>query len=297
MEGSLPAVEWFDIRDPNDPELDRLAQRYTLHPLHVEDCRHRNQRAKIEEGAGYLFMVLKPIELDDECEMTTGDLDLFLGPDYLITVQEMQCRTVSNRFAQFQAAKDRKQFRADQLFYRIMDELVDTYPPVLDRLNELIDQIEDQVLARPDPRTLQRIFELKRTLMAFRRVLGNTRDVASHLQRTESGLIHDDMYPFIRDVYDHLARNMDLVEMQRDLLTGAMDIYLSSVANRTNQVMKVLTVLSTIALPAIVVSGFYGMNTKDLPFAGTAHGTWFAGVLMIGSTVVLLYILKRFDWW
>jgi magnesium transporter len=289
-------VEWYDIRDPNDSELDQLGQRFNLHPLHLEDCRHRNQRAKVEEGGDYLFMVLKPIELDDECELTTCDLDLFLGQDYLITVQETECRTVCDRFDQFHAAKERK-IRPDQLFYRIMDDLVDTYPPILDRLNEAIDEIEGLVLARPDPRTLERIFALKRTLMTFRRLLGNTRDVASHLQRSEAGLIAPDLYPFLRDVYDHLARSMDLVEMQRDLLTGALDIYLSSVANRTNQVMKVLTVLGTIALPSIVVSGFYGMNTKDLPLAGTPHGTWFAIALMTACTAALLYVLKRFDWW
>ena len=141
-------------------------------------------------------------------------------------------------------------------------------------MNEEIDGIEDDVLERPTPDLLQRIFTLKRTLIELRRrCSANTRDVAGHLQRTESDLIQRDMFPFLRDVYDHLARNLDLVEMQRDLLTGAMDIYLSSVANRTNQVMKVLTVLGTIALPSIVISGFFGMNTKDLPFLNSPHGT------------------------
>ena len=109
-------------------------------------------------------------------------------------------------------------------------------------------------------------------MIELRRVLGNMRDVASHLQRLETELIQRDLWPFLRDVYDHLARNLDMVEMQRDLLTGAMDIYLSSVANRTNQVMKVLTVLGTIALPAVVISGFYGMNTKGLPGIDSPYG-------------------------
>jgi magnesium transporter len=132
-------------------------------------------------------------------------------------------------------------------------------------------------------------------LIELRRVLSNTRDVAGHLQRLETELIQRDLWPFLRDVYDHLARNVDMVEMQRDLLTGAMDIYLSSVANRTNQVMKVLTVLGTIALPAIVISGFYGMNTKNLPGVESPHGSQIAIGLMVVTTLALLTMLKKFD--
>jgi magnesium transporter len=186
--------------------------------------------------------------------------------------------------------------RGDQLLYRVFDSLVDSYLPILDGYSEEIDQIEDLVLDRPTPETLQRIFSTKRSLIEMRRVLTNTRDVAGHLQRTETDLIQRDLWPFLRDIYDHVARNMDLVEMQRDLLTGTMDIYLSSVANRTNQVMKVLTVLSTIALPSIVISGFYGMNTKGLPWVESPHSTWIAVAAMAVTTAVLLWILKRFEW-
>src|SRR5206468_11645592 len=135
---------------------------------------------------------------------------------------------------------------------------------------------------------LARIFETKRNLIMLRRVLVNTRDLATHLQRTESELIHRDLWPFLRDVYDHVARNLDLVEMQRDLLTGTLDIYLSSVANRTNQVMKVLTVMGTIALPSIVISGLYGMNTKGLPWINSPYGSQIALGLMAASTAGLL---------
>jgi magnesium transporter len=130
----------------------------------------------------------------------------------------------------------------------------------------------------------------------LRRVLVNTRDVASHLQRTESPYISRDMWPFLRDVYDHVARNLDTVEMLRDLLTGALDVYLSSVANRTNQVMKVLTVLGTVALPALVVSGIYGMNVKGLPGTESPYGLAAVFFVMVGATFLLLWALKRFRW-
>src|ERR1051325_10682693 len=125
---------------------------------------------------------------------------------------------------------------------------------MLDGFAEKVDALEDEALESPAPETLSRIFETKRGLILLRRVLVNTRDVAGHLQRTESPLIARDLWPFLRDIYDHVTRNLDRVEMLRDLLTGSLDVYLSSVANRTNQVMKVLTVMSTVALPAIVVS-------------------------------------------
>jgi len=188
---------------------------------------------------------------------------------------------------------------ADQkrkLAKRITDAMVDSYLPVLDHFSEAIDTLEDQVLDRPTPEALARIFETKRSLILLRRVLVNTRDVAGHLQRSESDLIHRDMWPFLRDVYDHVARNLDLVEMQRDLLTGTLDIYLSSVANRTNQVMKVLTVLGTIALPALVISGIYGMNLKGLPWIDSPHGASIVGGIMLATTVALLVILRMFKW-
>jgi len=287
-------VIWHDLRDPNSGELDTLAEQFHLHPLHVEDCRHRNQLAKIEEGADYLFAVLKPVHVNSAGDLEITDLDLFLGRDYLITVQEGHCPSLRTHLDQLHTVADRS--RSDQLFYKIMDATVDAYVPVMDWFNEAIDAIEDVVLEKPSPETLQRIFALKSGLIELRRVLSNMRDVSSQLQRLETELIQRDLWPFLRDVYDHLARDVEMVEMHRDLLAGAMDIYLSSVANRTNQVMKVLTVLGTIALPAIVISGFYGMNTKGLPWIDSPHATEFAAGLMAVTTLGLLAVLKKFDW-
>jgi len=292
----MNSVIWHDLRDPNDndTELDVLAERFRLHPLHIEDCRHRGQRAKVEEGADYIFVVLKPVHISKEGEVLITDLDLFLGREYLITVQEGECPTLRTYLDQLHATAEKA--RADQLFYKVMDGVVDAYIPPLDWFNDKIDGIEDKVVEKPSPETLQSIFEARRGLIELRRVLSNMRDVASHLQRLETELIGRDLWPFLRDVYDHLARSLDMVEMQRDLLSGAMDVYLSSVANRTNQVMKVLTVLGTIALPAIVISGIYGMNTKGLPWLDSPHGSEIAIGLMVPATFGLLFVLKKLDW-
>jgi magnesium transporter len=287
-------MDWHEIRDPQDAELDHLAERYRLHPLHVEDCRHRGQNAKVEESRGYMFAVFKTVSIAPDGSLRVGDLDIFLGRDFLITVEEEDCPPARRVIEQ--ARGGASGLRADQAFYRIADGMVDSYLPVLDHFSEVIDELEDQVLDRPAPEALARIFETKRSLILLRRLLANSRDAAGQLQRSEAELIHREMWPFLRDIYDHVSRHLDLVEMQRDLLSGALDIYLSSVANRTNQVMKVLTVLGTIALPALVVSGIYGMNVKGLPAAESPYGLVLVGAAMVGSTVALLYILRRFRW-
>jgi magnesium transporter len=285
---------WHNIRDQNDPELDRLAEQYHLHPLHIEDCRHRNQAAKIEHLNDYLFVVLKPLDLSEEFELTTGDLDIFVGADWVITIEESGCRRVIDAIDRVRAQS--QNMRPDQVLHRIVDIGVDSYIPLLDEVSERIDKIEDDVLENPEPRILQRIFELKRTLISMRRVFMNTRDVVGYIQRIQGGLIQPDLQPFFRDVYDHIARNLDLSETYRDLLTGSMDIYLSSVANRTNQVMKVLTVISTISLPAIVIAGIYGMNLKHLPWAESPHAWGIVTGMIFTISGVLLVLMRWFHW-
>ena len=287
-------MEWHDLKDANDPELDRLAARYQLHPLHIEDCRHRGQNAKVEEQEHYLFVVLKVVEVEPDGSFCFTDFDLFLGRDFLITVREGQCPTVQRILDPLRASAD--QLRTDQLFYRITDAVVDAYRLPLDHLDDVSDALEDEVLENPSPAVLDKIFRAKRSLIELRRVLANMRDVASHLQRTQSELVARDLWPFLRDVYDHLARALDTVEVQRDLLSGALDIYLSSVSQRTNQVMKVLTVLGTIALPALIVSGFYGMNLHGLPWSDSPYGALIASGGMLLLTVFLLVLLRFLRW-
>ncbi|HWP83986.1 MAG TPA: magnesium transporter CorA family protein [Terriglobia bacterium] len=287
-------MEWHDLRNPNDPLLEELAARYQLHPLHIEDCRHRGQNAKVEESEHYLFVVLKPVTIEADGEFTFSDLDLFLGRDFLITVQEGECTSV--RQVLDRAHSGDQEARADQLLYRIADGVVDSYLPALDWVDEISDELEAEVLERPSPQALDKIFSAKRNLIELRRVLANTRDVAGHLQRTESKLIGRDLWPFLRDVYDHVARNLDTVEVQRDVLSGLLEIYLSSMAQRTNTVMKVLTVLGTIALPALIISSFYGMNLHGLPWGSHPQGAWIAFSLMGFSTLALLGLLRFFRW-
>jgi magnesium transporter len=288
-------MPWHHIENPQDPQLDELAKRYDLHPLHIEDCRNRNQRAKVEETPNYLFVVLKPVNrIDDDGTLTFTDLDIFVGRDFCITVEEQRCTASQEALAS--AGKLANPDRPDQIFYRLFDAIVDSYLPAIDHVDEDIDDLEDVVVNRPSPNALQDIFDLKRSLVDLRRTLVNTRDVCIQVQREQGSLISPELGPFFRDIYDHIARNLDSVETHRDLLTGALDVYLSSVANRTNEVMKVLTVMSTIALPAIVISGIYGMNIKNIPFVDSSYAVWIVLGSMALTTLGLLWLLKRFGW-
>lgn len=287
-------MEWHDVQDPHGAELDNLAERYKLHSLHIEDCRHGGQNAKVEEQAHYLFVVLKPVEVRPDGSLEFSDLDLFVGRDFLVTVWESDCPAARKAREALRPASERR--RPGRLLYHVADAIVDSYLPVLDGLEDTSDALQEEVLQNPSPAALDRIFQVKRNLIELRRVLANTRDVMSHLQRTQSDLIAKDLWPFLRDVYDHVARALDTVDVLRDILAEAVSIYLSSVSQRTNDVMKVLTILGTITLPALLVTSFYGMNLHGLPWGDSSQGAWFAGGLVFLLTVVLLALLRVFRW-
>jgi magnesium transporter len=285
----IPNLPWFDIDDSASPSLDDLAQRYGLHPLEIEDCRHGHQRAKADEHEKYIFCVLKHLHPDKGINF--DDADVFIGRDFIVTV-----RTPIDRIDRVRArAVEEKITRVDRLFYILLDEIVDGYLPVLDKLSDETSEIESTVLENPEPAMLKRIFELKRKLIEFRREANAMREVVNTLMRREGGILGDDLDPYLRDVYDHLIRTVDLIETYRDLLTGSLDIYLSAVANRTNEVMKVLTIYGTVALPLIIITGFFGMNLP-LPFQHSPHALAYTIGIMALSTVAVLIYFKVKRW-
>jgi magnesium transporter len=286
-------MDWHDLQEGEQGKLLELAEQYRLHPLHIEDCQHGGQSAKLEDGEDYLFAVLKPAYTAEDGTLDFGDFDIFLGPAYLITYEEVGCAELRSRV---EKCRSNDALANDEVVYRILDGIVDAYLPALDRYSEEIDKIEDRVLSDPQPEVLATIFQLKRDLIAFRRVLTQTRDLAGHLMRTEHSLISPKLLPYFRDVYDHLSRHIETVEMSRDLLSGALDIYLSSVANRTNQTMKVLTILSTIALPSVATSSIFGMNFEFLPWIHEPHGVWYAAAMSLSVTAILIGVLRWRRW-
>jgi magnesium transporter len=293
-------MPWYQLDDPNDPKLDELAQRYSLHPLHIEDARSKEETVKVDSGSLYTFAVFKPVRLIPDPDNPGEEMpaftpiDVFAGKDFLITIADPTCPTSQDALAR--ARRDGDDEHPSRLVYLILDTIVDQYFPAIDHFDDRIDALEDQVIDAPSPEILQSVFAIKRELIDLRRVLVNTRDASLHLQRDPNSLIDAEYQPYIRDIYDHVTRLLDSVETQRDLLNNTLDIYLSSVANRTNEVMKVLTVLGTIALPALAISGIYGMNLKGLPFEDSPHGAEWVGGITIVATALLLFALRKLKW-
>jgi len=286
----LPNLAWYHIDDPNSPALDELARRFHLHELQIEDCRHRPQRAKTEEHEQYIFIVAK--HLHPGQRLVFDDLDVFVGADFLITVS---CGDSDYLSRVMQRATQGRVSRLDKLLYIVLDVIVDAYLPVLDEIAEEIARLETSVLENPAPHTLRHILRMKRRLVEFRRTASGMREVVNTIIRMEVSLIDDTLDPYFRDIYDHLVRTVDLIETYRDLLTGSLDIYLSATANRTNDVMKVLTIYGTIALPLVIITGFFGMNLH-LPWMQSSYGVWYAAGLMVMSTLGILYYFKRKHW-
>jgi magnesium transporter len=287
----LPEVNWFDVPDPNSPDLDELARRFSLHELQIEDCRRRPQRAKVDEYGNYLFAILKHLVLTDK-RPEFDDFDVFLGPDFLITVHQGDSALLAKLLKWVQ---ENHVTRLDRILHQMTDLIVDEYLAFLDDSSEDISKVESLVLECPEPPVLRDIFQLKRRLIDFRRNASGMRDVINAIIRREGGLTGDDLDPYFRDVFDHLVRAVDLVESQRDLLTGSLDIYLSAVANRTNEVVKVLTIYGTMALPLVVITGFFGMNLH-LPWMNNPYGVWYASLLMVFSMVGVLWYFKKKGW-
>jgi len=286
-------MPWYELESADDPRLDELAKQYNLHPLHIEDSRSQYESVKVDTAPHYTFAVFKPVHLESGMP-AFSTIDIFAGKDFFITIAEPGCPATSEALAR--ARREGCDDKPGKLLYLILDTIVDLYFPAIDQFDDRIDELEDSVVGSPSPEILQSVFGIKRELIELRRVLVNTRDASLQLQRDPGSIIDAEHQLYIRDTYDHVARLLDSVETQRDLLNNTLDIYLSSVANRTNEVMKVLTILGTIALPALAISGIYGMNLKGLPFEASTHGALYVGGFTVFCTVLLLAILRKFRW-
>ena len=292
MAEPFPGVPWIHLADPDDAALDLLAQQHGLHELDVEDCRHRRQVAKVTSQANYNFVVIKTVQYDQATgEVLFEDFDLFILPQLLLTVAEGSTSVVAR--TQEKLPQEPEFHHAQGIAYLLMDRAVDEYQPVLDEVGNMIEAIEDEVLARPTPEVLQKILHLKSVLVAFRRNATAMREVLNHVMRAERPEQPNSLYPYYRDVYDHLVRALDFIESYRDLLTGALDIYLSAVANRTGDVVKLLTIIGTISIPLVVVTGFYGMNIH-LPMQESPFAVYFIiGALGSASLAMLLFFWRK----
>jgi magnesium transporter len=291
-----PGLLWLDLDDPMSRALDDLAERYGFHELAVEDCRHTTQLAKVDYYDGYSFIIINSTHYTEKpCEVRLREIDAFVGPDYIITVHYGESLSINEVVVRL-STKAMHLERPDEVLHAIIDIVVDRYLPTLESIGDTIDKVEDELLIRPDVALLETIFNLKRGLLQFRRAVSSQRELLNFLIRDDSAVIQKDMRIYFRDVYDHVVRAMDLVETYRDLLTGGLDIYLTQMANRTNDVVKGLTILATIMLPLTLMTGYFGMNFEYMPLLKDPNGIWYTTVAMLVTALAMLAFFKYKKW-
>jgi magnesium transporter len=289
---------WLDLTPPDRAQLDQLHQIFGFHPLALEDTEHFGQRPKLDDYGDYVFMVFYGAwrHRQDNAE-PLREVHLFISGKYLVTVHSDPLPPLDQQREQLAGrCLHSEQF----LLYRVLDSLVDSFFPLLSDMDDEIDELEVAVLDEPDEQQLQRLFALKRELVAMRKVVTPQRDlfVRSVDRIAELPGLRLDERDYFRDVYDHLIRISDLIDSYRDLLSGATDLYLSTISNRQNDVMKQLTVIATIFLPLAFITGVFGMNFGVLVrHITTAWSFWVLGVGSMVLTVLgLLAFFRRKSW-
>jgi magnesium transporter len=295
-------VTWINIEGLNDVEfLRRIGEHFGFHSLTLEDILNCGQRPKIEDYGPYHFLIMKSLLKKEELEME--QISFFLANNYVITFQEIPGDSFEQVRQRIRHGRGRiRRLGPDYLLYALIDALVDEFFPVLEAYGERIEALEDEVISRPTPETLKEVHRVKRELLMLRRAAWPEREIINSLQREEAHLIGPETKVFLRDCYDHTIQVIDMIETYRDLAAGMLDVYLSSASNRLNEVMKVLTIISTIFIPLNFIAGVYGMNfNPEASPLNMPELSWYfgypavlTGMAVVGGLLVLYF--KRKGW-
>jgi len=294
-----PTVSWINIDGIHDIELiEKLGRGFELHPLLLEDILSTGQRPKFEDYEKYIFIVLKILSYNDVSQSVEAEqVSLVLGPNYVLSFQERVGDVFENIRDRIRNAKGRvRKMEADYLVYSLIDAIVDYYFSILERLGEKIESIEEEVLGDPTEKTVQQIHSLKREMISLRKSVWPLRELIGGLQKSESPLIKETTDIYLRDVYDHTIQIIDTIESSRDIVSGMLEIYLSSLSNKMNAVMKVLTIIATLFIPLTFVAGIYGMNFKYMPELEWRWAYPIIWLVMIAVAVIMLFYFRRKKW-
>lgn len=292
-------VTWINVDGIHDPKvMDVLGKRFGLHPLTIEDLMNTSQRPKAEVFPDYLFLVMKMMNYNDETNSVDVEhVSLILGEGYVLSFQEKRGDVFEPVRERLRASRGRLRGNgSDYLAYALMDAVVDHYFLSVERIGDVIEDMDDRLLIDPRPDDLQRIHELKRDVMTLRKAVWPLREAVGNLQKSDASFFGNDLDAFLRDLYDHTIQVIDMVESSRELLTGMHDTYLSSVSNRMNEVMKVLTVIATIFIPLTFIAGVYGMNFKYMPELDWRFSYPVVWVVMIAVGAGMVVYFRRKKW-
>ena len=291
------SILWLDALDPSREEMDLLANEFGFHPLAIEDYFTPHHRPRIDEYPGYFFMAAHSVSfLPKTLDIKPLEIDFFVGRNYIVTMHKDRQPIFDHVADTWQKNPKMVEGGVGMLLYDILDGLIDSYFPVLDQIDDVLDKVEDDIFKKGGDSSAQRIFRLKRSLLILRRIATPLRDVFNTLTRREQPLLSEQAILYLRDVYDHTLRIVDTIDTYRDILAGALDSYLTVISNQLNSVMKTLTVVATILISMQVISGIYGMNFVHMPELHWRYGYFATIGLMAAICLGLLYYFKRIKW-
>lgn len=287
---------WIDLDVSDRHQVALLENVCHFHPLTVDDTLNPASRAKVEEYPGYLFMIIRGIrfheQTEDPYDLETFNLSFYLGPSFLVTVHAGKSDVIEEVAGRIARNPDLLARGVDRVMHAVMDSAIDAYFPLLDRLDDFVDSLEQRVFENFDQAALRDIFAVKRLVLSLRRHVAPQREVFNVLTNRPSVLLSPDAQLYFRDIYDHVLRITDSIETYRDLLSSTLDSYLTQVSNRLGMITKGLSVVATLSIPFVVVSGMWGMNVSHLPFADYPHAFWWMLGLQLFIGLILLVILR-----
>jgi magnesium transporter len=294
---------WVDFEEtPSETDEPILRKVFGFHPLAVDDALQETHVPKLDDWGKYLYIVLQALNfIRDDCNLDSLELDVFLGKNYLVTHHDLPIRAVSRVWESCQRDERYQKMDADNFLYKLIDELVVDYMTTVEDMDEEIEWVEDQIFAKPSPEIVQRLFALKRATLHLRRALSPLREVLNKLARDNFAVVDAKDRIYFRDIYDHLVRLHDISESLRDLVGGALDTYLSVINNRMNDIMKTLTVITTLFMPISFIAGFFGMNFFQPVSAPLANWTRIlpfivSSIIMILLPAGMLIWIRRRGW-
>ena len=296
---STPTVSWINIDGLHDVSItEKIGKHYGLHPLVQEDIVSTAQRPKLEDMDTTLYVVLRMLHYDNSTHSVRSEqISLVLGTNFVISFQESIGDVFDPIRDRIRNAKGRiRKMGADYLIYVLLDAIVDNYFLILEKIGERIEVLEDELISNPTQATLAQIHQFKREMIFLRKSVWPLREMIGNLDRSESNLIQATTHPYLRDIYDHTIQVIDTMESFRDMVSGMLDTYLSSLSNRMNNVMKVLTIIATIFIPLTFVAGIYGMNFENMPELKWKYGYLGVWSIMLAILGGMLVYFRRKKW-
>jgi magnesium transporter len=294
-----PGMLWLNVHGLHEPEvMAEIGHRFNLHPLVLEDILNTDQRPKVDDYGDYLYVVARFFEYDAATGTVASDqVSIVLGADFVLTFQERSTGTFNPLRERLRGDKGQiRKLGADYLAYSILDILVDSYFTVLEQLTERTEALEDKLLQQATPALLKEIHEIKRETMIMRRAVWPLREVINSLTRADQRFFKPETQPYLRDIYDHTVHVIESLEGIRDLIAGMLDIYLSSISNRVNMEVRILTVITTLFMPAALIAGIFGMNFRQMPLIADNEGFLIALSMMGTIAVVMVSVFWRRRW-